>query len=80
MFGILPVRGNDALLGIFLLSSYGTSDIPDTERRLIEALVAQAGAAIDRLNAVRALRRSRQDLRSLVDSLDAYQALAGPDG
>ncbi|KAF1077957.1 hypothetical protein MKMG_01119 [Methanogenium sp. MK-MG] len=78
--GILPVQGSNRLLGLFLLSSYGTSEIPDTERRLIEALVAQAGAAIDRLNAVRALRRSRQDLRSLVDSLDAYQALAGPDG
>ncbi len=79
MIGILPVWGNDALLGLFLLSSNGTSDIPDTERRLIEALVAQAGAAISRLNAGRALHRSRQDLRSLVDSLDAYQALAGPD-
>ena len=80
MIVILPVMSSNGMLGIFLLSSYGISEIPDTERRLIEALVAQAGAAIDRLNAVSALRRSRQDLRSLVDSLDAYQALAGPDG
>ncbi|MDE4908552.1 PAS domain S-box protein [Methanogenium marinum] len=79
MIGILPVMGSNGVLGLFLLSSYGTPEIPDTERRLIEALVAQAGAGIDRLNAVRALRQSRQDLCSLVDSLDAYQALAGPD-
>lgn len=79
MIGILPVRGSNETLGLFLLSSHGTTEMPDAERRLIEALVAQAGAAIDRLNAVDAMRRSRQDLRSLVDSLDAYQALAGPD-
>ncbi len=79
MIGILPVMGSNGVLGLFLLSSYGTSEIPGTERRLIEALVAQAGAAIDRLNAVDAMWQSRQDLRSLVDSLDAYQALAGPD-
>jgi PAS domain S-box-containing protein len=79
MIGILPVQGSNEVLGLFLLSSYGTSEIPDTERRLIEALVAQAGAAIGRLNAVDAMRQSKQNLRSLVDSLDGYQALAGPD-
>ena len=77
---VLPVLGSNGLLGLFLLSSYGTSKLSDADRRLIEALVAQAGAAIDRLNAVHALRQNKQDLRSLVDSLDAYQALIGSDG
>ena len=80
VIGILPVRGSRGIPGLFLLSSYGTSAIPDTERRLIEALVAQTGAALDRLRVVQALRQSREDLRSLVDSLDGYQALAAPDG
>lgn len=79
VIGVLPVVGSKGTLGLFFLSSYGTSAIPDTERRLIEAVVAQAGAALERLDAVYALRQSREDLRSLVDSLDGFQALAGPD-
>ncbi len=77
---VLPVLGSNGILGLFLFSSYATSGFSDTERRFIEALVAQAGAGIDRLNAVHALRQSRQDLRSLVDSFDAYQALIAPEG
>ena len=80
MIGILPVQGSRGALGLFLFSSYGTSEIPADERRLIEALVAQVGAALDRLDVVRDLRQSREDLRSLVDSLNGFQAMAGPDG
>ncbi len=69
---IVPVHDEKEVLAALYLASHTYDEIPVTTRTLVEAIAAQMGSVIARLEAETALRESQNNLQTLFDTLDDF--------
>ncbi len=69
---IVPVHDEKDVLAALYLASHTHDDIPVATRTLVEAIAAQMGSVIARLEAETALRESQNNLQTLFDTLDDF--------
>ncbi len=69
----LPIRANTRFVACLAVGSRAKDRIPPSSRRALEAVAAQIGQAVLRLQAERDLRRSHRELRILAARLTEIQ-------
>lgn len=68
-FAAVPIVHQGRVIGSFNMGSHTTDALPGSSQRLLEAIAAQIGEVIVRLQTQETLRQSQADLQSLFDSI-----------
>jgi PAS domain S-box-containing protein len=77
---IVPVLEGTRLVAALYLASHTHDEIPLRARAVIEAVAAQIGGVIARLEAETALRESQNNLQTLFDTLDDFLCIFDTEG
>lgn len=77
---LLPVRHDGTVVAVIILASHTIDNIPPHTRSLLEAIAAQVGGIISRIETETALDESRCNLVAIFDAMDDFMFVMNRDG